>query len=126
MKLLLNRASEEGGEAWLRRCLEPATASEDEEEAGCSTSQRRSAGQWVDEPTKERHPRRGMATRRSSPAAAGTEDAAVEENMAAEVSGGQSGRWKKGDQCAVTSKRRTAGRTEEARESGRKRGAIPF
>ncbi|XP_040211653.1 uncharacterized protein LOC120942791 [Rana temporaria] len=128
MKLLLNRASEEDGEAWLRRCLEPATASEDEEEASCSTSQRTSAGQWVDEPAEERYPRRGMATRRSSPAAAGTEDAAVDENMAAEVGGGQSGGRTGGKRAASSRSPASSGRrggTKKPATQAKKGGPSP-
>lgn len=69
VKQFLDRASEEGGEAWLRRCLESATGSEEDGEAEGAASYRRRSGQWVDEPPVTELLRQSMTSRRFRTAA---------------------------------------------------------
>lgn len=91
MKQFFDKAGEEGGEAWLRRCLETATGSEEDGEERGAASQRRSAGQWVDEPPIRVQQRRSTPPTRFSPAAGGAEDPVTGGSVMAEDGSGRSG-----------------------------------
>lgn len=78
VRQFIERAGSAGGEAWIRRCLALSEES-NMEEAGLAGSisaeeerpQRRSAGQWIDEPVTRERQRCCMPSVRYSPAVGG-------------------------------------------------------